>query len=184
MFYPKLSVYTRQAAVALWQVTPFLVNLIWWISTHLLRSRREARSEQQQQLESLPWIKAIYILISVVCACTHWIAIYLINTSDLHFQTVFVPQHQEGWAMASALHFIFQVDFWIIFACTTAWCLLAVYDLRKTSTNCMALRTSTVIITLCTVFLGPGAALGLTWYYRELKMSSLGGLESKRSEDN
>lgn len=182
VFFPYQDLHARQAAVALWQVSPFLVNFLWYILARLLpnQAMQERKSSVQQQRDSLPWLKAIYITASSASACTHWTVIYLVSASKLQLRTVFVPEHHAEWTMTSALLFIFQIDFWVIFACTTAWSLLAAWDEdSRQNASRVGFYTAALLISLCTVCFGPGAALSLTWYRRELNMNHEQGFSSK-----
>lgn len=66
--------------------------------------------------------------------------------------------------------YIFQWDFWIIYASSIVWCFVSMMDVERyvngTSTT-YHIAFSGVKLALLTLVAGPGAAMAFTWNQRE-----------------
>lgn len=171
VFWPFQDINTLQFMLALWQLSPFFVNAMWWILSKLFNVA--SRSTNPRSRDDVQYVKAIYIVAFVVAAASHIAILAICATSDkpdITLRTVFMPVQRGSWSLDEALHFIFQYDFWIIAGASTTWCYLAAWDLRRLNLTSAALWQAVALQTLCSIMLGPGAALSATWYWREEQM--------------
>lgn len=153
--------------VGLWQPSPIIVNLVWWILAKL-SGTTTPRSAKPERTAS--YLKPIYVVGFLVSAGVHLALLsYLLTTKDqsLTLSNIFSPWQSKEWSMSNSLLFIFQVDLCSIAAASIVWLVQAVWDLRSLQLTNVSLGQAMLLILLCTVALGPGAAMAATWYWRE-----------------
>ncbi len=66
--------------------------------------------------------------------------------------------------MSHGLHFVFKIDEWIIMAAVLLSCYICVFDLSYLGLMKGGWFGPVLSITLAALALGPGAAVGGTWY--------------------
>ena len=177
MFQPFQSIWTQQFMVALWQPSPLFVNAIWWLLPIVFPSKGSASAKRVSSNDK-GHLKPVYLTATVISATVH-IAVLATclrsENAELSLWNVFVATKWEKRPMSQALHFIFQIDFWIIFAASILFCYVAIFDLTATRMIDVGMIKPIGLLTLCTVLLGPGAALSAFWYWREGRLSNTSG---------
>lgn len=167
---------SRQALVAFWQFTPLVLNLLWYVFSSIYGSASPSDSKPRPSADSRD-LSLLYLAAFVVTQSSHAITLFLCVTSpdpSISFDTVFSLRVPTAAApMHEAIHFIFKVDYWIIFAATLLWCVQAEWEviaLRRTSLTAMTAVLSTLA---GAVVLGPGAVLSAVWWWRESKIGAV-----------
>lgn len=166
---------TIQALVAFWQVSPMVANLLWW-----LFSSMSSNTTTKSQQYTLGPLHMVTILVSFI---SHLSTLYLCTTSadpTLSLRFVFYPSLPEHASMPEAVHFIFQIDFWIICLATLVWALqgqLELISLRRTS---ITIPIAFSLTALGALLFGPGAVVGAVWWWREGKLGPQAAVEKKR----
>ncbi|ETN46470.1 uncharacterized protein HMPREF1541_00655 [Cyphellophora europaea CBS 101466] len=162
---------TLQKLVAFWQITPFVVNILWLIFSTIYRAFHGKQIEQKHG--DVRPLTVVYLLSFVVSAAAHLATLYLCYTSadpTISFDFVFTPRQVQNPSMAEGLHFTFIVDYWIIFISTMIWCLQAQLEITALGrTNLRAFQT-VVYIVIGSIVLGPGAVLSAVWWWRESRI--------------
>jgi len=97
------------------------------------------------------------------------------------FSGVLVPIRQADYTMSEVLHFIFKVDFWLIIIPALLFCYVAVWDLNELGMTKIEVGSGLRIIGICTLALGPGAALSMTCIWREDRMRTAALEQDKKA---
>lgn len=171
MYLPFLDVHTQQALVAFWQPCPLLVNLLWYIFKYAMPPRSE--DENREADESRFSVNLIYAITMLASAFAHIATVVACLTSrhpDINLSNVLIPMTRESWNMDQSLHFIFQIDFWFIVAAALVACYTAIWDLAFLGATTVGVWRGVFELSTVAVVLGPGAAVGLGWYWREKGM--------------
>jgi hypothetical protein len=164
----------KQMLVAVWQVTPWIVNALLFLLSNTLFSSSSSSSPSTSKRSattsnSFKPIRILYITLFALCSVAH-ISTLLVsfrssNPALAPFATLVrrplvsdvVPGATPG--LFEAVHYIFQVDFQCIFAAVVLGELIAVRDLQaveavQDSWPTVALRTVAAIVVL-----GPAATV-------------------------
>ena len=97
------------------------------------------------------------------------------SDSELGLYRVFIPQLSRGYlGLTEAMHFIFQVDWVVIFAASLVWCVQAIWDLRLMGKTDVGVGKGIMMVALGSLLLGPGAVIALVWLWREDKLVEKG----------
>lgn len=171
--HPNLDV--TQGIIAIWQITPLLVNLLIFIIERVLRAGAVELAPSTHSLVVTKYLNRIYLTCATVSAVTH-IAIMSICLRSLDPQTsfrnaIFFVSVRDNMSMAEALHYIFQVDFWIIFTAALTGAYLTLLDLKQSKKIDLSMNKVAVAIVPAVTFLGPAATLAYIWHRREVIMS-------------
>lgn len=164
-FYPFESTDTRQLMVAVWQPCPLYVNLIWWALSVM---GREPQAKEGKA--DLPHLRRVYFSCVTMSALAHLVIVWQTCTStvsDVNLWHVFVPTNQTPWSMSEALLFIFQVDFWLIFAAALFSGYFMLWDLRRSGIAQIDLANMSTGPPLWIAIFGPGAMVAVIWWWRE-----------------
>ncbi|KAK5162735.1 uncharacterized protein LTR77_011218 [Saxophila tyrrhenica] len=170
MYLPFLDIDTQQFMVALWQPSPFFVNILWISYTRLAGAADDSQVGQGSRGNGEKTVKTLYVSSAVISAVVHVGVIGICLTSNDPQQSlwdVFMLENRESWSMSQALLFIFQIDFWIIFAASIACACIVVWDLHSLGLTTLGMVQAFAVIAFVSVVLGPGAALSGVWYWRE-----------------
>ena len=129
-------------------------------------------------------LRRVYVFVGVLTTCVHFAVVYNLLTSTdpvgSFSQAFFLDFAAAKSSPTKALHYIFQVDFWIISIASTIWCWQAVWDLKQMRAITPGLPQAAILIALASVAWGPGAVMGAVWYWREGKMVTLSQKVAKR----
>jgi hypothetical protein len=156
IFYP-LSLYTTQGLVALWQPTPLYINILTFVFSKFFSSEGN----------DTYYLRKLYILFMLVSALSHIAVLYSVTTSNLTLTNIFIPRPgMKRSDIATELHHIFQIDFWIIFAASLAWAYGHVCDMKALGFPVSRLR-GVLTILFWTCVAGPAAAVAAVWLWRE-----------------
>ncbi|KAH9895460.1 hypothetical protein F4778DRAFT_746962 [Xylariomycetidae sp. FL2044] len=191
LFAPWVSFETTQLLTVIWQGAPLYVNALYFLSSMIVPNSQAASSTSRKNPD-ISHLKRIYYVAAFVTSLAHIGTIYVCLTSpspQLHLARVFWPS-KARWhdSTALGLHYIFQLDWWGIFATTLVWSWIAVYDVQRILlTPGAPLRNSMLVwalrIASMAVVIGPGATLALVWSWREDKLAmvedKVGGPEKK-----
>jgi hypothetical protein len=168
IYYPFADVETTMAAVAFWQITPFVVNILWLLFS--FRVGNPDSSNTGNAKNDAPYLKRIYATTFATSVLSHFFTLYLCFSRYVSFTYIFLPREYQGMSFENAMNFIFQVDFWIIFLATMVWCFQAVWDIKRLGFMNVGLLKAAVSIGLGAVVVGPGAVLSAVWWWREEKI--------------
>lgn len=176
-FIPWPNTEDKQLFIALWQPCPLFVNALHFILTsmddfsHPVPPKPETDSKGKTTPPDVKFLNWIYVTSFAVSAVVHAaiMAICLTATDErMTLYRVFVPDQARGYnGLTEALHFIFSVDWWVIFAAGAISCVQAIWDLRVMGKSEVGVLTGLVLVTVGSVVLGPGAVMSLTWWWRE-----------------
>lgn len=171
------DLYIRQGLIALWQLSPFIVNFLLVLfselqgATILPSATKEMRPEEQNSRH----VKMLYRVCLVVSVLSHFALLcYCMILSD-RFEEIlvrtFLPQLvMLNGSTGDILHHIFQVDFLVIFVSSLLWATSAVDDLRRARRAEVSLARLMVAVALGTVVIGPAATIIAIWWARENKI--------------
>ena len=170
MFVP-FDLNITQGFVAFWQITPFVINMLLFNTASIDEQRAAAIKGISSTQNDVGHLKNVYIVSGAVAALVHvYTMIVTLTATDplLSFSNAIlrVPV-SEQMPLSQALHYIFQVDFWIIFASSLVGAYLTLWDLKKIGKANLSLIQTAGSIALATVVIGPGATLAGVWYVRE-----------------
>lgn len=166
---------TTQALTAFWQITPLVFSVLWFLFSYTVSS---APSKSQQST-----LAPLYAVTFVVSLASHVATIYLCTVSSdlsLTFRFVFYPSLPATPSMAEALHFIFQIDFWIIMLATLLWVFQGQLEAISLGRTSLTPVSALVITTFGALVLSPGAVLSAAWWWREGKIEPESTIEKKR----
>jgi len=165
--FPDPGLYITQGLVAFWQITPFVVNLLLFCIPLVLGSSTKSASPDQSDIK---YLDRLYITCFIVTATAHvgtivWCVLSTPSISLIH-ALVRVPT-EDGFSMTGALHYIFQADYWIIFAAAVAGAFLTLWDLKRIGRMDSSLSKAAAGMALSIVCFGPAATVAGVWYVRE-----------------
>lgn len=168
-----------QNLTALWQIAPALPNVLLLVLVPLLSPSLSSTGPESgtSTTRDVRHLKRIYLVIGIASTITQLATWYICLTStnpQLSLSYVFLP-NKALWKESAALglHYIFQWDFWIIYASSLAWCWLVVMDALTKLRGRVYLYQRVLAagnILLVTLVAGPGTALALVWNAREETM--------------
>lgn len=163
----------RQALVAVWQVTPWILNVLLFLFSNTLfassSSSSPPSSKRSTTTSSFKPIRILYITIFALCSVAHILTLVVSfrssNPALAPFATLLrrplvsdvVPGATPGFF--EAIHYIFQVDFHCIFTAVVLGELIAVRDLQAVEAvqdgwAAVALRSVAAVVVL-----GPAATV-------------------------
>jgi hypothetical protein len=167
---PGLSV--TQGLVALWQFTPLIVNLLLLIiSTAYGKEPAASKKAASQPLDDMKYLNRLYLTCFTVSAIVH-VGIISVCLSSTHPQVslthalVRVPVSNR-MSMAGGLHYIFQVDFWIIFTAAVTGAYLTLWDLKRIGKTDLSLSSAAAGMAMAVICVGPASTVAGVWYIRE-----------------
>ncbi len=173
IFMPWEDADTKQFFVALWQPCPLFVNALHFLFTKIsaFNNLESPKKNMDDLSANVRYLKHIYLTAFIISALVHVIIVIMCLTStdpqlDLYY--VFVPQQARGHlGLTEALHFILQIDWWVIFGASMIWCVQAMWDLNSMGKTSLRPLDGLVAVVLGAIVLGPGATLSLVWWWRE-----------------
>jgi hypothetical protein len=162
---------TTQGFVAFWQITPLVVNMLLFNPASVDEQRAATRKGASSTQDDVKYLNYLYIISGVVSALVHIGTMFVSLTStdpQLSFANAIlrVPASDQ-MSMSQALHYIFQADFWIIFAAAVAGAYITLWDLKRIGKTDLSLVKTAAGIALAVVLVGPGATVAGVWYIRE-----------------
>lgn len=188
MYIPWNNIFTTQALAALWQPSPWIVNiLLVMFSTLYSIGGSETKVEPEGTTADVKYLQRVYLLSFAVSAISHWLTIATIFFSknpNLTFTHVFLPSKELFLATQSistlheGLHYIFQIDYWIIFGSSLIWAYLAILDTNRVAQSYVAPMQAVSVMALNTVLFGPAATVAAIWHSRE---GTLAGLQKSKA---
>lgn len=165
MFYPFGNIDYTMLATAFWQPAPVLVNIIWVILKQMSSSTGTAR----------PHIRATLAVTGTVAAAAHIGTLYGIfspSYPSITPSSIFVPLEARATSFEEAAHFIFQIDYLLIFIASTIWCLQSRAEDRVKGGKRGTRVADLVLLVVSVGLVGPGATLAWVWYRRQGKAGS------------
>jgi hypothetical protein len=158
------DLYRTQGLVALWQFSPWIVNLLIFLISNVYK---KLGSSPPQAKTTTTDMKSLYLMIIFVCTIFHLTTLYTCLTDpsiSLHHTLLLLPS-PERLSLIGGLRYIFQADFWLIFAAALVGDILTMWDMKRMGREKVAwwrvlLRTGVV-----SVLVGPGTVLA-SWAYR------------------
>jgi hypothetical protein len=173
--YSDENLWTTQGMVAFWQPCPWYVNAVLWVLSNFYAASATQDNRTKAPLRDVDYLGPAYKVAILVPAVTHigTMFVCLLSNDPQHsFSHVFIPGLVTVETnLTEALLWIFQIDFWIIFASSLAWAYLAMWDLKRTGATDVSLARAGVAILVGTIAVGPGATLAGVGYWREHAMA-------------
>lgn len=164
MYLPSLDNVVRQRLVAFWQPCPLLVGL-------LLQLLPRMSSVQSSRIGSLKHLNRTYAVVFITSTILHiGTILYLLTSEDpeASFTRAFDPRvSYPASPLVVGIKYIFQIDFWGIFAASLVWAYLAIYDMKLADRTDISMIQAFIYFAVGTVVSGPAAVLAATWYWRE-----------------
>jgi hypothetical protein len=180
MFLP-VSLSTCQLFIALWQPCPLLINLFSFLFSRFHHDPpaapgTEKRQPKEKREADITPLTTIYLLSALIAALPHWFIIYkhFTSPSPQHsLSYIFLPSTTRTIdGLTPILQFVFQIDWWVIFVAGMVWCVQVVYDMYLLGEE-VNLWGGVVNLILGCVVVGPGAVMGVVWWWREGVMAEL-----------
>lgn len=159
MYYPYKNLDHTMLATAFWQPSPLLVNLLWAIFA-LFTSKTKSTTAKTASKH----FGQSSIVIGTIAAICHITTLYACFSADhptVTLKSIFVPIENAKGAFEDAVHFIFQIDYLIVFLATTVFCVQKRSE-RRAVGKAGSVIMDVAILGLSTVVVGPGATLALT----------------------
>lgn len=176
VFVPWETDETKQFFVALWQPCPLYVNALHSMFTKIAafvdpESAKKTTADLPVEVKHLELTYITALFFSTLAHVTVMIKCLSSTDPQLNLSYVFVPQQSRGHlGLTEALHFIFQIDWWVIFGATMIWCVQTIWDLNSMGKTSGGVLEGFVALSLSVVVLGPGATLSAVWWWREWKL--------------
>ncbi len=181
IYLPYENVFVTQGYAALWQPVPIYVNTLLFVLAQIYsigQSKSKTTSpETEKNTDDVKYLKRVCVFSFIVGALTHWAAVaicFFSSDPNLSFMHAFWPNKEfflgqvTGIKLSQGLLYIYQVDFWIIFASWLIWTSLVILDTnRATSKSFMPPVKALAVMALDTILFGPAATIAATWHSRE-----------------
>jgi hypothetical protein len=166
---PDPDLHRTQGFVALWQPSPLIVNFLLVVFSTLYNAT--SRNTEVMVGAEVEYINRLYITGFVVAAVAHVGAIAACLISDSPEASLF---RALGWTTPSAkltmtecLLYIFQADFWIIFASALVSAYVSLWDVKRSGFGSYGMGQAGLYMLVGSIVVGPGATLAAVWYVRE-----------------
>ena len=168
------DLYTTQGFVALWQPCPFIVNFLLFVISAAYGNQPTTSKKAASVSTDVKYLDRLYLTCFVVTAIAHIGAIAsCLSSTDAQMSLVralvLVPPN-ERLSMAEILLYIFQVDFWIIFAAAVVGAYIGLWDIKRVGLTDLSLSTAAALMAIGVVLVDPAATVAATWYVREHAM--------------
>ena len=163
MFYPFQDLDYTMFATALWQPSPILVNIVWILLASITSSGSKAGN-----------VLNAYLMSGLLAAASHLVVLYQAFSSscpDVTVTSIFIPIERTTAPFEEAVHFIFQIDYLLIFIATSIWCIQTILALQTRLGRNATVLILAVLLGVPTI--GPAATLSGVWYWREKKLARL-----------
>lgn len=163
MYYPFANIEHTMLATAFWQPSPVLVNITWFILSRFASSVGSPT----------PHLKAAIAIVGLIAAAGHVGTLYACISDrypSVTLSSIFLPTVGSSPSFEAATHFIFQIDYAVIFAATSVWCAQTfAEDRARAGKKQGSALVDAVNVLLSTAVVGPGATLAWVWYGRQGK---------------
>ena len=175
LFIRRYSQQTVLYLIAVWQFTPFYINILVGIFGSMLKtsptSTNKAMSSESNYLIT---VYLISVLASATAHITTLSGILSGNPAEVSLASIFLPsQSRLLKSTGQDLHHIFQWDWIVIATSSFIWALYAVAEISAERQVLGMKHSSTRIISLMaisTILLGPGGTLAAVWWWREIAL--------------
>lgn len=171
---PDLSL--TQGLIALWQIAPLLVNLLLLgISTAYIKEATPPRQNPRPATDYVKYLNRLYITCFTISAAAHiaTIATCLSSSPQLSLTEALIRVPiPDRLSLVGGLRYIFQADFWIIFAAALGGSFLTLWDLKRTGHSDLSLWKAVLVMVVGVFCVGPAAVVAGVWYIREGIMAS------------
>jgi hypothetical protein len=160
-----------QGLIAFWQITPLLVNLLLLgISSAYGKEATPPRHTPRPAIDYVRYLNRLYITCFTVSAAAHiaTIATCLFSAPRLSLTDALVRVPlPDRLSLVGGLHYIFQADFWIIFAVALGGSFLTLWDLKRTGRSDLSLWKAAFVMVGGVFCVGPAAVVAGVWFVRE-----------------
>lgn len=177
VYYPFSDIDSTMIVVAFWQSTPIVVNLLWYGFSSLISSESGLDANADLRHVSRALLAPV-----ILCSAAHGYVLYRClspNDPNVTLTSVFLPRQWAGMQFDEAVHFIFQVDYSVIFLATTIWSIQSVIDVKRWADEDVSAIGASILTLLGASISGPAATLCAVWYWRESKLASPGGVRKQ-----
>ena len=169
--FPDPDLRITQALIVLWQFSPLLVNLLLWQSS-MVHGKDTIPSTKHHPsfTDDLKYLDRLYITCFIISAIAHVSTILtcLYSTPQISLTaTLLQVPTTKRLSLSGGLHYVFQVDFLIIFLAALAGSFLTLWDLKRTGQSDLSLLKSAVAMLAGVACVGPAAVVSGVWYIRE-----------------
>ena len=189
LYIPWDNIFKTQGFIALWQPVPWIVNILLFVlSTLFSLNQSRAKTGPEGTTADVKYLQRIYLLSFFVAAAVHWLAIaacLLSSDPNISFMHAFVPRKdlflRTGTisTIHEGLHYIFQIDYWVIFGSSLIWSYLAILDTNRVAGAYVSLFKALPVMVFNTFLFGPAATMAAIWYSREGTLAGLQKIKSK-----
>lgn len=172
---------TLQNFEALWQPSPAFVPVLTTILGAIWNWQYPQTSEEQlTPLASKPTpdvkdLKLTYMITGVLSAVIHcglMLRLFFSDDATLSIASVFVPDFSPTpKALGEGFRNLFLADLWGFYIGSYLWCVGAVWDLKRVGRTNVDVFRAALLILAANLIIGPGAAMAVTWYWRETVMA-------------
>ncbi|PGH02637.1 hypothetical protein GX51_04520 [Blastomyces parvus] len=172
-----------EAISLIWKPTPIYVNIALSLLSTLYAKVYPDNSRTppaDKPMPDLPCLNHVYRLVFSVAALTHIFTLYAALTPrypDISIADIFLPHPTYGSQLLSMretrIHTLCLVDFWVFWAATIVWVVIAVWDMNRVGRAQVNISVAAGAVMMGTVTVGPGATAAAVWYWREEKMSKV-----------
>lgn len=166
-----------QGLIALWQLSPLIVNMLLFVISAVYGINERSNSKNDDDVskplnDDIKYLDRVYLTCFIVSAVAHigTILVCLLSThpqhSFMHALVLRPTSNQMPWG--ECIHYIFQIDYWVIFAAALGASYLTLWDLKtmggKTDFSLLRAAVGMVLSVIC---VGPAATVAGVWYIRE-----------------
>jgi hypothetical protein len=173
MFYPFNNPDLTMIATAVWQPSPIFVNIIWAILSTIVGETPATNSASGSKTTVKRYFFLAYIGAGLIGAISHISTLYACLSPaypDITFRSIFLPVERMALPFDEAVHFIFQIDYLIIFISTTVWCLQVSSEAQGTGNRSGGVMGRVLKLIAGVAAIGPAATLSAVWHMRENRL--------------
>jgi hypothetical protein len=167
---PDPGLYQTQGFVALWQPTPLFVNFLLVIISTLYGSTYFNKTKVKAGAE-VKYLSRLYLISFAVSTVAHIGAILACLFSESPeasiYRTLGHVTLSDKFTMYECLLYVFQADFWIIFASALVSAYISLWDVQRSGFASWGMGQALVYMLIGSIVVGPGATLAAAWYVRE-----------------
>ncbi|PGH17463.1 hypothetical protein AJ79_01063 [Helicocarpus griseus UAMH5409] len=181
LFIPYTHPHLADLMILNWQPSPLYVNILLTLFSRVYGTLYPDDPNDVPQAAKpppdLPSLNSLYIISFLISVGIHISTIFTALTTStpaLSLSAIFLPGIDTLTAQPSlteGIRVLWLADFWVFWAATMVWCVVAVWDMNRVGRSRVDLGKAIAAILLGTVAVGPAATVVGVWYWREGKMA-------------
>lgn len=167
--------------IANWQPSPLYVSILLVGLAQVFDNTGSANKGSKSPESDLQYIKTMYAFSSFVAAVSHITLLCRWTQAQWSLVDIFIPRQSSlQGPVPELLYYIFQMDYFNIFAAALVAALVVMLDLRQLGRSQVNPLMAGISLILGTVLVGPGATMAAVWWWREDKLRSRMKSESSK----